>query len=195
MNCPSWSRVPMASPCRNPWARRSGFTCRGNTASSRSRASCASRFTSERPIGFWEQLQASEYGFWANVNPEVSHPRWSQAIGARARHRRAGPDATVQRLWRITSPSSMPEWKRNSSTCEKKKAGQRGPAQIVQAPNWGCRRTPVRASPEAADDTRGGSNVRSTIARNERHAQTSRFGFFHKQARLMGAMRSPHVPH
>ena len=21
----------------------------------------------------------SEYGFWANVNPEVSHPRWSQA--------------------------------------------------------------------------------------------------------------------
>jgi len=35
-------------------------------------------FTSERPIGFWEQLQPSEYGFWANVNPEVSHPRWSQ---------------------------------------------------------------------------------------------------------------------
>lgn len=36
-------------------------------------------FTSDRPIGFWEQLQASEYGFWANVNPEVPHPRWSQA--------------------------------------------------------------------------------------------------------------------
>ena len=36
-------------------------------------------FTSERPIGFWEQLQASEYGFWANVNPQVAHPRWSQA--------------------------------------------------------------------------------------------------------------------
>jgi sulfoxide reductase catalytic subunit YedY len=28
----------------------------------------------------WEQLQPSEYGFWANVNPEVSHPRWSQAM-------------------------------------------------------------------------------------------------------------------
>lgn len=26
-----------------------------------------------------EQLQSSEYGFWANVNPEVPHPRWSQA--------------------------------------------------------------------------------------------------------------------
>jgi sulfoxide reductase catalytic subunit YedY len=24
-------------------------------------------------------MQASEYGFWANVNPEVPHPRWSQA--------------------------------------------------------------------------------------------------------------------
>ncbi|HEX7967578.1 MAG TPA: protein-methionine-sulfoxide reductase catalytic subunit MsrP, partial [Stellaceae bacterium] len=36
-------------------------------------------FTDKRPISFWEELQASEYGFWANVNPEVPHPRWSQA--------------------------------------------------------------------------------------------------------------------
>lgn len=36
-------------------------------------------FTDQRPVGFWEKLQASEYGFWANVNPEVPHPRWSQA--------------------------------------------------------------------------------------------------------------------
>ena len=36
-------------------------------------------FTDKRPVSFWEQIQASEYGFWANVNPEVSHPRWSQA--------------------------------------------------------------------------------------------------------------------
>lgn len=36
-------------------------------------------FVKERPVGMWEQLQASEYGFWANVNPEVPHPRWSQA--------------------------------------------------------------------------------------------------------------------
>ena len=36
-------------------------------------------FTDKRPVGFWEQLQESEYGFWANVNPAVSHPRWSQA--------------------------------------------------------------------------------------------------------------------
>jgi sulfoxide reductase catalytic subunit YedY len=36
-------------------------------------------FTDKRPKSFWEALQASEYGFWANVNPTVPHPRWSQA--------------------------------------------------------------------------------------------------------------------
>jgi methionine sulfoxide reductase catalytic subunit len=36
-------------------------------------------FTDQRPKTFWEAIQASEYGFWANVNPKVSHPRWSQA--------------------------------------------------------------------------------------------------------------------
>jgi len=36
-------------------------------------------FTDKRPHSYWEALQASEYGFWANVNPEVPHPRWSQA--------------------------------------------------------------------------------------------------------------------
>ncbi len=36
-------------------------------------------FTAERPVSFWEEIQPAEYGFWANVNPEVPHPRWSQA--------------------------------------------------------------------------------------------------------------------
>ena len=36
-------------------------------------------FSAERPKTFWEALQSSEYGFWANVNPKVPHPRWSQA--------------------------------------------------------------------------------------------------------------------
>jgi sulfoxide reductase catalytic subunit YedY len=36
-------------------------------------------FTDQRPKSFWEALQAAEYGFWANINPEVPHPRWSQA--------------------------------------------------------------------------------------------------------------------
>lgn len=37
------------------------------------------RFTAERPMSFWEKINAREYGFWANVNPDVPHPRWSQA--------------------------------------------------------------------------------------------------------------------
>ncbi len=36
-------------------------------------------FVAERPVSLWEKLQPDEYGFWANVNPEVPHPRWSQA--------------------------------------------------------------------------------------------------------------------
>ena len=36
-------------------------------------------FTETRPATFWEVINPDEYGFWANVNPEVSHPRWSQA--------------------------------------------------------------------------------------------------------------------
>jgi sulfoxide reductase catalytic subunit YedY len=36
-------------------------------------------FVDKQPVGMWEALQKSEYGFWANVNPQVPHPRWSQA--------------------------------------------------------------------------------------------------------------------
>ena len=35
-------------------------------------------FTDQQPKSFWESLQGGEYGFWANVNPQVPHPRWSQ---------------------------------------------------------------------------------------------------------------------
>ena len=30
-------------------------------------------------MGMWEKIAPLEYGFWANVNPNVSHPRWSQS--------------------------------------------------------------------------------------------------------------------
>lgn len=36
-------------------------------------------FTSRQPRSSWEQAIPSEYGFYANVNPQVAHPRWSQA--------------------------------------------------------------------------------------------------------------------
>ena len=35
--------------------------------------------TAEQPITTWNTLAANEYGFYANVNPAVDHPRWSQA--------------------------------------------------------------------------------------------------------------------
>lgn len=35
--------------------------------------------TDKQPVNTWQQLIPSEYGFYANVNPQVSHPRWSQA--------------------------------------------------------------------------------------------------------------------
>jgi sulfoxide reductase catalytic subunit YedY len=37
------------------------------------------RFVEEMPLNTWQQENAYEYGFYANVNPEVDHPRWSQA--------------------------------------------------------------------------------------------------------------------
>mgnify|MGYP000574237751 CR=1 FL=1 len=37
------------------------------------------RFTDKQPNTTWNDAKASEYGFYANVNPTVDHPRWSQA--------------------------------------------------------------------------------------------------------------------
>ncbi len=37
------------------------------------------RFTAEQPPTSWNIANPREYGFYANVNPQVSHPRWSQA--------------------------------------------------------------------------------------------------------------------
>jgi len=36
-------------------------------------------FTDAQPKTLWSELASSEYGFYANVNPKVDHPRWSQA--------------------------------------------------------------------------------------------------------------------
>ncbi len=53
------------------------------------------RFTAERPKTFWEIIGPSEYGFWANVNPGFSHPRWSQSS-----ERDLGTDERVStKLW------------------------------------------------------------------------------------------------
>ena len=41
------------------------------------------RLTAQQPRNSWNVLQPSEYGFYANVNPTVDHPRWSQATERR----------------------------------------------------------------------------------------------------------------
>ena len=41
------------------------------------------RLTRRQPANTWNDLQPSEYGFYANVNPNVDHPRWSQATERR----------------------------------------------------------------------------------------------------------------
>ena len=45
------------------------------------------RFTDKQPVTSWNRAAPSEYGFYSNVNPEVEHPRWSQA-----KERRIGED-------------------------------------------------------------------------------------------------------
>ena len=47
----------------------------------------------ERPLSSWEERSPEEYGFYANVNPEVDHPRWSQA-----RERRIGESGRRETL-------------------------------------------------------------------------------------------------
>lgn len=51
--------------------------------------------TEEQPMNTWQNLAADEYGFYANVNPEVDHPRWTQA------HERRLPSG-------LFSPNVMP---------------------------------------------------------------------------------------
>jgi len=45
-------------------------------------------FMEEQPPTSWNLMAPDEYGFYANVNPEVDHPRWSQAT-----ERRIGEDS------------------------------------------------------------------------------------------------------
>jgi sulfoxide reductase catalytic subunit YedY len=47
----------------------------------------------EMPVSLWMAAAPNEYGFFANVNPEVSHPRWSQAT-----ERRIGQDKRIETM-------------------------------------------------------------------------------------------------
>ena len=49
--------------------------------------------TEEMPKTFWNQIAPNEYGFFANVNPSVAHPRWSQST-----ERRIGSNTRIPTL-------------------------------------------------------------------------------------------------
>ena len=48
------------------------------------------RFVDRQPVSSWEKAAPQEYGFYSNVNPNVDHPRWSQAT-----ERRIGEDGLL----------------------------------------------------------------------------------------------------
>jgi sulfoxide reductase catalytic subunit YedY len=50
------------------------------------------RFTQRQPVTSWNRAAPHEYGFYSNVNPQVDHPRWSQAT-----ERRIGEDGFFRR--------------------------------------------------------------------------------------------------
>ena len=54
-------------------------------------------FVERQPRTSWEMAAPDEYGFYANVNPKVPHPRWSQA-----RERRIGSGLFAKKI-----PTSM----------------------------------------------------------------------------------------
>lgn len=56
-------------------------------------------FVEKQPPTSWQRQAANEYGFYANVNPEVDHPRWSQAT-----ERRIGEDSFFSSGRRPTLP-------------------------------------------------------------------------------------------
>lgn len=56
------------------------------------------RFTDTQPATTWARLAPAEYGFYANVNPAVDHPRWTQS-----RERRL-PGTLFNPNWRDTLP-------------------------------------------------------------------------------------------
>jgi sulfoxide reductase catalytic subunit YedY len=51
------------------------------------------RFTERQPATSWNMSAPDEYGFYANVNPAVDHPRWSQA-----KERRIGGSFLASRI-------------------------------------------------------------------------------------------------
>ena len=70
-------------------------------------------FTDKRPKTFWEGLQPSEYGFWANVNPDVPAPPLVSGDGAVCSAVTSGcrrrSITAMASSWRLSMPGSLPK--------------------------------------------------------------------------------------
>ena len=53
----------------------------------------------EEPVNSWQQIASDEYGFYANVNPKVDHPRWSQATERRLPNSLFSPNTIETRMF------------------------------------------------------------------------------------------------
>jgi methionine sulfoxide reductase catalytic subunit len=53
----------------------------------------------DEPVNTWQALAPNEYGFYANVNPQVDHPRWSQAQERRLPSSLFSPNVMKTRLF------------------------------------------------------------------------------------------------
>ncbi|WP_217475104.1 protein-methionine-sulfoxide reductase catalytic subunit MsrP [Stutzerimonas stutzeri] len=56
-------------------------------------------FVEDQPATTWQSMAPREYGFYANVNPDVSHPRWSQARERRLPGSLFSPNVRATRLF------------------------------------------------------------------------------------------------
>jgi methionine sulfoxide reductase catalytic subunit len=73
--------------CRTRTARRCDWSCPGSTVSRAPNRWCESASSRSSRSTAGKPRRRSEYGFYSNVNPEVDHPRWTQAS-----ERRLGED-------------------------------------------------------------------------------------------------------
>jgi len=68
----------------------------------------------EMPVSLWMAAAPREYGFYANVNPEVDHPRWSQAterrIGETRRRRTLLFNGYAEQVASLYQPADSREW-------------------------------------------------------------------------------------
>jgi sulfoxide reductase catalytic subunit YedY len=70
-------------------------------------------FTKDEPLNTWHKMGPNEYGFYANVNPNVDHPRWSQATERRLGEFRKRPTLMFNGYDQVASLYSGMDLKKN----------------------------------------------------------------------------------